>query len=146
MPTAKKGVKGRRVAVSWGSVTRTIKGKKTKVPALSLVKESVIALTGLKPFKQTAALKLTKDKKGRTRIASQGLTRSASRHVLVWCGEYGGGKSKAKKWHRVPLPTGISLAVASKQLQGGKKVVEVRTPSTLPGQTAKLKAAPAAKK
>jgi hypothetical protein len=145
MPT-KKGVKGRRVAVSWGSVTRTIKGKKTKVPALSLVKESVIALTGLKPFKQTAALKLTKDKKGRTRIAAPGLTRSATRHVLVWTGEYGKGKSKQKVWHRVPLPTGISLAVASKQLQGGKKVVEVRTPSTLPGRSAILKAAPAAKK
>jgi hypothetical protein len=144
MATAKKGIKGRRVAVSWGAVTRTIKGKKTKVPALSLVKESVITVTGLKPFKQTAALKLTKDKKGRTRIASQGLTRTASRYVLAWAGEYG-GKKKAKKWHRIPIPAGISLANAAKQLQGGKKVVEVKFPSTLPGQTAKLKAAPAAK-
>jgi hypothetical protein len=142
---AKKGVKtGPRVAVSWGAKkVKTKTGTKT-IPAVSFVSQHVLTITGLKEYKFKATLNLNKDKKGRLRIAAQGVTRSASRYVLIWNGELS-PKSKQKVWHRVPIPAGISLARASTQLQAGKKVVEVRFPSTLPGRNAKLKDASGAR-
>jgi hypothetical protein len=135
----KKGAaSGPRIPVSWGTTTRTIKGQKKKVPAISLIQESVFKRTGLKEYKFGDNLKLTKDKKGRQRIAAQGITRSATRYVKVWFGDLG-VKSKAKIWHRIPIPAGISLAKVAKQLQGAKKVVEVKFPSTPMGRNARLK-------
>lgn len=135
----KKGAAtGPRIPVSWGTVTRTIKGKKKKIPAISLIQESVFSRTGLKEYKFGDSLKLTKDKKGRQRIAAQGITRTGARYVLVWFGDLS-VKTKNKIWHRVPIPSGISLAKVAKQLQGGKKVVELKFPSTPTGRNPRLK-------
>lgn len=129
---------GPRIPVSWGTATRKVKGRSIKVPLISLVSESVFKLTGLKEYKFANSLKLTQDSKKRTRVAAQGITRSATRYVLIHVGEYS-IKSKQKVWHRVPVPNGVSLAKAARQLQGGKKVVEVRWPSTPTGRQARLK-------
>jgi hypothetical protein len=137
---AKKGQKlGRRVAVSWGSAKIKVKGRTAMVPLISMMVESVFKRTGLQEFKGATTLKITKDKKGRQRIAAQGITRSASRYVLVWFGDLS-TKTKQKKWHRVPIPPRVSLATAAKRLQVGKgSVLEVRLPSTQTGRQAVLK-------
>jgi hypothetical protein len=137
---SRKGVKlGRRVAVSWGSKKIKVKGRQVVVPLVSMMAESVFARTKLKEFKFATTLKITKDKKGKERIASQGVTRSASRYVLAWFGETS-PKSKQKVWHRIPVPSGVSLTLASKRLQAAKgSTIEVRWPSTQSGRQARLK-------
>jgi hypothetical protein len=139
MPTSKKGgASGPRIPVSWGSAKRKVNGKQVTVPLVSLVQESVFKISGLKEYKFATSLKLIKDKKGRQRIAAQGITRSASRYALAWMGDLS-LKSKGKVWHRIPVPPGISLAKVAKQLQAGKRVVEVKWPSTMIGRAALLK-------
>jgi hypothetical protein len=83
-----KGTKlGPRVAVSWGSKKIKVKGKTVTVPLVSMMSESVFKRTKLQEYKFAATLKITKDKKGKERIASQGVTRSATKYVLAWFGD-----------------------------------------------------------
>jgi hypothetical protein len=133
-----KGASGPRIPVSWGNVKKTVKGKKVTLPVISLVQESVFKLTGLKEYKFGVNVKTTKDKKGRVRIANPGITRSATKYVLVHFGDYG-IKTKAKIWHRIPIPTSVSLATVATRLQAGKRAVEVKFPSTPIGRAARLK-------
>lgn len=133
----KKETAGRRIPVSWGTVTKKVGGKATKVPAISMVGENVVTACGLKPYKFGNRLKTVKDKKGRTRVAGQGITYSATRYLLVHIKDDVTPKG-TPRWRRVPIPQGISLANASKQLQGGKKVAKVRLPSGLARNAVKL--------
>jgi hypothetical protein len=135
-----KGTKlGPRVAVSWGNKKVKVKGKTVTVPLVSMMSESVFKRTKLQEYKFAATLKITKDKKGKERIASQGVTRSASNYVLAWFGDLS-LKSKQKKWHRIQVPAGVSLTLASKRLQAAKGgTVEVKLPSTPAGRQARLK-------
>jgi hypothetical protein len=137
---AGKGKKtGPRVAVSWGSTKVKVKGRTETISLISMMSESVFKRTGLQAYKGATTLKITKDKKGRQRIAAQGITRSASKYVLVWFGDVS-TKTKQKKWHRVPVPARVSLATAAKRLQAGKgSAVEVRFPSTPASRKAVLK-------
>lgn len=130
---------GPRIPVSWGNKKIKVKGRQVTVPMVSLIVESVFKKTKLKEYKFASTLKVTKDKKGRERIASQGVTRSASKYVLVWFGDLS-LKSKQKVWHRIPVPSGVSLTLASKRLQAAKGgTVEVKWPSTGAGRQARLK-------
>jgi hypothetical protein len=135
-----KGTKlGPRVAVSWGNRKIKVKGRPTTVPMVSMMSESVFKRTKLKAYQFAATLKITKDSKGKERIASQGITRSASKYVLVWFGDLS-LKTKQKVWHRIPVCQGVSLTLASKRLQAAKGgTVEVKWPSTQVGRQARLK-------
>jgi hypothetical protein len=136
---ATKDKLGPRIPVSWGNKKIKVKGRQVTVPMVSLIVESVFKRTKLKEYKFATTLKITKDKKGKERIASQGVTRSASKYVLVWFGDLS-TKTKQKVWHRIPVPSGVSLALASKRLQAAKGgVVEVKWPSTQVGRQARLK-------
>lgn len=137
---ATKGKKlGRRVAVSWGNAKIKVKGRTVTVPLVSMMVESVFKRTGLKEYQFATTLKISKDKKNRERIASQGVTRSATKYVLVWFGDLS-TKTKQKRWHRIPIPARVSLATAAKRIQAGKgSGIEVRLPSTPTGRQARLK-------
>jgi hypothetical protein len=139
MATTKGKKLGPRVPVSWGNAKIKVKGRTETIPLISMMSESTFKRTGLQQYQYATTLKITKDKKGRQRIASQGITRSASKYVMAWFGDVS-TKSKQKVWHRIPIPQRVSLATAAKRLQAGKgSTVEVRLPSTPTGRQARLK-------
>ena len=128
----KTAARGRRITVEWGSVKKKVNGKTTNTKVYSKVIQSVATAAGLKE----ATIKppaIKKDKKGRQRLAGQGITRSGARYLLVSVGE----TSKTKKggtierFHRVPIPQGVSLAKASAILKKGK-VTSVKFPNARP--------------
>lgn len=126
MPASKNKnpAKGRRLTVEWGSVKKKVNGKVTNVKVYSKVIESVAKACGLKEAKVTPP-KIIKNKKGAQRLQGQGITRSCSRYLLVSIGEKGKaakGKTAIEKFHRVPLPPGVSMAKASAILKKGKAV------------------------
>jgi hypothetical protein len=128
----KTAAKGRRVTVEWGSIKKKVGGKTSNVKVYSKVIDSVFKACGLKEANiKPPAIK--KDKKGRQRLAGQGITRSGARYLLVHVGE----KTKTKaggtidKYHRVPIPPGVSMAKASAILKKGK-AVKIKFPNARP--------------
>lgn len=128
----KTAARGRRITVEWGSVKKKVNGKVTNTKVYSKVIDSVVKATGLKE----ATIKppaIKKDKKGAQRLAGQSITRSGSRYLLVSVGETSKTKSgnTIEKFHRVPIPPGISLAKASAILKKGK-ATSIKFPNARP--------------
>jgi hypothetical protein len=132
MPTKKNAARGRRITVEWGSVKKKVGGKTSNVKAYSKVIQSVATAAGLKEATVKAPA-IKKDTKGRQRLAGQGITRSGARYLLVSIGETTKTKSGGtrEKFHRVPIPPGISMAKASAILKKGK-VTSVKFPNARP--------------
>lgn len=119
----KTAARGRRITVEWGSVKKKVNGKVSNVKVYSKVIDSVFKVCGLKAANiKPPAIK--KDKKGRQRLAGQGITSSGSRYLLVHVGETTKTKkgTTIDKYHRVPIPPGVSMAKASAILKKGKAV------------------------
>lgn len=127
----KTAAKGRRLTVEWGSVKKKVNGKSTSVTVYSKVIASVATATGLKE----ATIKpptIKTDKLKRKRLSGQGITRSGSRYLLVCVGETTKTKKGTiDKYHRVPIPPGISMAAASVILGKGK-AVSIKFPNARP--------------
>lgn len=129
----KNAAKGRRLTIEWGSVKKKVNGKVSNVKVYSKVIESVAKVCGLKEAKVSPP-KIIKDKKGKQRLQGQGITRTASRYLLVSVGEKGKavkGKAALEKYHRVPIPAGVSMAKASAILKKGK-AVKIKFPNARP--------------
>jgi hypothetical protein len=132
MADKKNAARGRRITVEWGSVKKKVAGKTTNTKVYSKVIESVVKAAGLKEANVKAPA-IKKDKKGRQRLSAQGITRSGARYLLVSIGEKSKSKSGTtrEKFHRVPIPPGISMAKASAILKKGK-VTSVKFPNARP--------------
>lgn len=132
MANKKTAARGRHITVEWGSVKKKMGGKTVTVKAYSKVIESVATAAGLK----AAVIKppaIKKDSKGRQRLAGQGITRSGARYLLASVGETYKSKKGGliERYHRIPIPPGVSMAKASAILTKGK-VVKLKFPNARP--------------
>ena len=115
----KHRAKGPRQLFGWGTITVTREKKKVKINPFSTIPKSTMDACGLKVAKvpASAGVKTKKDKKGRLRLVNnQNVTGVSSRYILVW--------------HRITLPTGISMARGASILTAsGSKIEKVKFPN-----------------
>ena len=112
---------GPRIVVDWGTVTKKLKGKTTKVSLQSKVPSEIAKVFGLKEAKATSAnATVKKDKKGRQRLKAPSDSIGA-KYLLA--------SVDGKFFHRVRIPSGCSLARASTILRSGKKVYSIKFPN-----------------
>ncbi len=120
MPT-KKGPVGPRIEVSWGTITKKVKGKKTTIKLTSRVLQSTATLFGLKAAAGNvsgATTKQIKTKTGNRLIISGGVSRVSTKKMYA--------SVDGKTWHQLPVPDGLSLAKAFAIFKGGKKAYEIK--------------------
>ncbi len=127
----KHRARGPRQLFGWGTITVTREKKKVKHNPFSTIPKSTMDACGLKIAKApaSAGVKTKKDKKGRLRLVnSQNLTNVSSRYIMVYAGET--DNKQGEVWHRITLPTGISLARGASILTGGgSKIQKVKFPN-----------------
>jgi hypothetical protein len=122
--------RGPRVLISWGPVTKKVKGKQVRFTAYSKIPESTQKALGLKVAKTSgtslgsAAVK--KDKRGRLRLSTPGASVGVH-YLLAWTGEY--TAKGTQKWRRIRLPQEVGLAKAVNILLTGKKIRSIKFPN-----------------